>query len=276
MDEELLQRSDAPFGQVVWEQIDQAVCEAARSNLSARRLLETEGPYGLGLKSLPLGERPVEGNGEDEVLVTADRAVPVPLIATTFTLAARDIANFVRQGLPMDLGPAARAAAQCARKEDQLLFHGSEALGMHGLLTAQGVGSVNLREWKQPGDGVQDVMKALERIDSAGFHGPYTLALDPLRYTALLKRYPQGSTLEIEHMREVIGGQVIKAPAIQKGGVLVAQGRYLASIVLAQDLMTAFEGPAGRAYTFIVSESLALRLAEPTAVCRLQASGSRT
>ena len=273
MSGELLQRSDAPFGREVWKQIDNAVCEAARNQLSARRVLETEGPYGLSLTSLPLGERFLERESDENVRITANRSVPVPLISSTFTLAARDIDNFVRKGLPMNLGPAARAAVQCARKEDRLLFYGSEALGMGGLLTAQGVGAVSLKEWKQPGDGVQDVLKAINKIDDAGFHGPYVLALEPSRYTALLRRYPQGSTLEIEHMREVIGGEVVKAPAIDGGGVLVAQGRHLASIVLGQDLMIAFEGPEGREYTFVVSESPALRLTEPAAVCCLQISG---
>jgi len=52
--------------------------------------------------------------------------------------------------------------------------------------------------------------------------------------------------------------------------VLIASGRQFATIVLGQDLAPGFVGPAGRSYEFTVSESLALRLLVPEAVCVLK------
>ena len=43
MSEQYLHRGDAPFGDSVWEQIDRAVVEAAKSQLSGRRLLQHDG-----------------------------------------------------------------------------------------------------------------------------------------------------------------------------------------------------------------------------------------
>ena len=44
MTEKYMQRQEAPFSEKVWEQIDSTVVNAAKSQLSARRLLAVDGP----------------------------------------------------------------------------------------------------------------------------------------------------------------------------------------------------------------------------------------
>lgn len=271
MSEKFLHRGDAPFEARVWEKIDEAVVEAAKSQLCARRLLHVEGPYGLGLKSLPGADQAVAGEAAAEgVSLVASSATPVVTLQSGFCLAARDIAAFEQTGLPLDLGAAAAAAIACAHQEDALLFYGSKALGVPGLLNAPGVQSRKLKPWEEVGAAVEDVIEAVTQLDHAGFHGPYALALAPNLYNRLFRRYPQGPLTELEHLRSLVTEGLIKAPAIGSGGVLLASGRQYASIVLGQDLMTGFIGPAGPNYEFIVSESVALRLLQPAAVCVLQ------
>jgi len=271
MSEKFLHRGDAPFESKVWEKIDEAVVNAARSQLCGRRLLSVEGPYGLGLKALPgadqsVAEKPVvEG-----VSLVASGSVPVVGIQSQFCLAARDLAAFEQTGLPLNLGAAVAAAIACARQEDALLFYGCKALGVPGLLNAPGVQSKKLKPWEEVGAAVEDLIEAVTQLDDAGFHGPYALALAPNLYNRLFRRYPQGPLTELEHLRSLVTEGLIKAPTIGSGGVLLASGRQYASIVLGQDLMTGFVGPAGPNYEFIVSESVALRLLQPAAVCVLQ------
>ncbi|MDP2898692.1 MAG: family 1 encapsulin nanocompartment shell protein [bacterium] len=270
MSDKFLHRDDAPFSEKVWEKIDQAVVEAAKGQLSARRLLRTEGPYGLGFKSLPGPDREIAETAGEGVTLVASSATPVAAIQSAFTLSARDVAAFEETGLPLDLRAAVAAALSCARQEDALLFSGAKALGVEGLLTAKGTQSLKLKPWDEVGAAANDLIQAVTVLDKAGFHGPYALALTPSLYNLLFRRYPQGDATEMEHVRTIVSDGVAKAPAINAGGVLVASGRQFASIVLGQDLMTAFVGPSGRDYELVVSESLALRLAEPAAVCVLK------
>ena len=58
--------------------------------------------------------------------------------------------------------------------------------------------------------------------------------------------------------------------AISSGGIFLNVGRQFASIVLGQDLMTSFVGPSGSNYEFNVTETAALRLVCPEAICILQ------
>lgn len=270
MSEQYLNRGDAPFGAGVWEAIDAAVVAAAKSQLSGRRLLHTLGPYGLGSKTLPFGDSPVAGNVIEGVTVSAGCMVSMAMLHSEFTLSARDIAAHEQSGLPLDTGPAAKAALALARQEDQLIYHGLEPLGLKGLLNTPGVRSLELGPWNKVGDGVEDIIRAVTELDNAGFHGPYALALTPRSYNHLLRRYPQGNMTELEHARQVVADGIVKAPALPGGGVLLDTSGPFAHIVLGQDLMTSFIGPAPAQYQFAVLESVALWVRTPEAICVLK------
>jgi uncharacterized linocin/CFP29 family protein len=262
-----LAREDAPFGEDVWSAIDNIVVSAAKSQLSGRRLLDIEGPYGLGLKAIPLSD---EVAVEGDVRVASSPVLPVPVIETEFALAVRDLANYEETGFSLDTAAIAQAAMALAAMEDTLIFEGNKALGIDGLLTAKGVQAVTLGKWDEVGAAANDIIKAVTALDSAGFHGPYALALAPDLHNLLFRRYPQGNQTEMQHIEGIVGSSVIKAPAIKKGGVLIATGRQFASIVIGQDMATAFIGPDDSEFEFRISESLTPRIRVPGSVCVLK------
>jgi uncharacterized linocin/CFP29 family protein len=290
-----LGREEAPLSAALWEKLDAAMIEAAKSQLAGRRLLHIEGPYGLGLKAIPLedldveiqwGEAPVESAedaeadlaSDEELLeeaypteVLASGIIPVALLRTSFTLGLRDLSNYDREGVALDLPTVAEAAIACARAEDDLVFHGSEILGTDGLLSVPGHETVKLSAWKKAGEAADDVIQAVTALDSAGFHGPYALALAPRRYNLLYRRYAGSHHAELEHLKDIVTEGVFKAPMLKDGGVLLATGKQFASIVLGQDMTIGFVGPAGGDLEFYISESLALRVRQPRSICVLEA-----
>jgi uncharacterized linocin/CFP29 family protein len=145
--EKYLNRSDAPFGAEVWEKIDTAVVEAARSQLSGRRLLHTMGPHGLGFKTLPFGDAPVNGKTVEGVTVESSCAIPLAMIHSEFALPARDIAADEQSGVPLSLEPAVKAALAVARQEERLIFYGLQTLGTTGLLNTPGSRAIKLKAW---------------------------------------------------------------------------------------------------------------------------------
>ncbi len=270
MSNKFLHRKDAPFGGEVWRKIDQTVVEAAKSQLCGRRLIKTLGPVGLGLKAIPSGDCLVEEKLPEGVQMMASRVTPLVVVQKGFSLAIRDIAAFEQSGLPLDLSEAAGAAIDCARQEDALVFNGSRTLTTKGLLNAEQALSVKLKPWDDIGAAAESIMQAVTGLDDKGFHGPYALALAPKRFNLLFRRYPQGNTTELEHIEQIITDGIVKAPPIASGGVLLCTGGPFASIILGQDLMTSFVGPAGNNYEFIVSETLALWLRKPESICILK------
>lgn len=260
MENGYLGREDSPIGEETWKAIDATMTEAAKSLLAGRRLLYVEGPFGLGLKGVPLPD--VKSNSG---LVTSS-FVPLSLIQKSFVMSKRDLAASEREGLPINTAPVAAAALDCASWEDDIIFRGTA--GLQGLLTAQGASEIKLTAWKEVGKAADEIIAALTTLDDAGFHGPYSLALSPSRYNLLLRRYPQGET-ELEQIRSMTNG-VFKAPILDSGGVLLASGRQYAAIVLGQDMSVGFIGPVGENLEFSISESLALLIRQPKAICALK------
>jgi len=285
-----LGREDAPISAELWAKLDAAVIEAAKNQLTGRRLLHIEGPFGLGLKFVPLGDVPVlpewiasadedheesteeeEEVLEDEVEIVASPALPLALLRHGFVLGTRDLATFESNGVTLDMTGVAESGIAVARAEDKLIFYGSTDLGSPGLLSTEGTHNVKLEAWTQVGQAANDLIKAVTALDAAGFHGPYSLALAPSRYNLLYRLYPQGSTTELTHVQSIVSAGVFKAPALQDGGVLLASGTQFASIVIGQDMQVGFIGPSDGDLEFSVSESLALHIKEPRSICVLEA-----
>jgi len=167
MSHHLLNRKDAPFAENVWGLIDTAVTEAAKSQLSVRRIVDIEGPYGLGTKSVPGADEPTREKtqvGGAVATVVGAPTLPLAGILSGFTLASRDIAAFEATGLAFDTKPAAAAGIACARQEDSVLLYGSSALGTDGLLSVKGSISHKLRPWKQVGAAADDVIAAVTKL----------------------------------------------------------------------------------------------------------------
>jgi len=254
-----LGRDDAPIGPGTWELLDQAMVDAAKGILAGRRLLEIEGPYGLGLKAVPL-----EDSRVSECL-SVSGVVPVHMISTRFSLGLRDLVAYEQNGLPFSAAPAIQAATECARQEDALVFEGVG--GNEGLTTHDEAGKMTLSPWSTIGKAADDIIQAMIALDDAGYHGPYAMALAPSRYNLLFRRYPQGT--ELEHLRSIATDGVFKAPTLKNGGVLLATGKRYASIVLGQDMSLGYIGPAGDSLEFSITESLALLVREPASICVL-------
>lgn len=245
-----------------WEVLDRAAVGAAKSQLTARRFIAIEGPHGLGVQALPLAdEHTPDGHA-------VARLLPLHYLFRTFDLSLRDIAAYEREPLLLDAGPAARAAIEVARAEEDLVFGGTK--GTPGLTTAPGIHRHKLASWRPLGKAAADVVEAVDVLDAAGFHGPYALALGPARYNLLYRLYPDGNGTELEHVERIAGGGVFKSPALKTGGILLATGAQFSVIVLGQDLAVGYVGRVGADVQLSVSESLALLLREPKAVCALE------
>jgi uncharacterized linocin/CFP29 family protein len=260
MENDYLGRKEAPISAETWKLLDATMIEAAKSQLAGRRLISIEGPFGFGLKVIPLSDSEIADG------VTASPVIPVNLVTSSFFLNKRDLAASGKDPV-LDLDPVAVAAIDCARKEDGIIFSG--ILDTPGLLGAEGSSSITLTKWDKIGTAADQVISAVTKLDDAGFHGPYCMGLAPTQYNLLLRRYPQGEGTELDHIRTILGGDVIKAPVLKKGGVLLASGRQFCSLVIGQDMTIGFNGPAGDAFEFSISESLALLIRAPESICVL-------
>ena len=78
---------------------------------------------------------------------------------------------------PLVLSEAAQAARRIARAEDRLLFAGSPAAGVRGLLEHEGAVEVAPGDWSDPGRAADDLLGVLAQLEAAGGHGPFAVAV---------------------------------------------------------------------------------------------------
>jgi len=263
MGDAFLARDDAPIGSELWDVLDKTMLGVARGEIAGRRLLEIDGPYGLGLKDVAMPDEEVE----DGIFVSS--SLPVTSIQRAFTLTTRDLAAFERERSSLDLSPLVQATLAVVRKEDDIVFTGTKRTP--GLLAGKGSTRLDLTDWSEVGAAQQDLVGAATVMDDNGMHGPYALALAPKRYNLLLRRFETAAVSELEVAKTIATEGIVKAPALTDGGVLIQAGREFAHIVVGQDLSLGFIGPQPGRLEFVVTESLAVRLLVPQAVCVLGA-----
>jgi uncharacterized linocin/CFP29 family protein len=186
---DVLGRDTAPFSGRVWQQIDAAVGAVKAANLTARRFLEVDGPYGLGLTTVsgddnwlepaaagpasqdwgvararqnpPLAAfpdaqfaGPAIGTGQRGTSIVHSAARPVAMVTSEFLLGVRNVEAFDDECQPLDLLHATRAARDVALEEERLLYYGNLGQGYPGLLRpAQQIGNQSspLELIQQPG-----------------------------------------------------------------------------------------------------------------------------
>lgn len=267
-----LNRKAAAFDPGLWDEIDAAASEAARDLLTGRRFLEVEGPFGVGLTAVEVGEdgycrEPKPG----EAGAVVSRAISVPMLKKDFAISIRRLEATRTMGQPLNLTAAQDAAEAVARREEEFIYYGNKDFGLDGLLTSEGRSRHHGGDWKDTQQALEDVLAAVNLLDAKGFRGPYALALSPALYNGLFRRYEGTDMLQLEHLRRLCDAGVYKAPI--DGGALVDP--RLGKLLIGQDLMTGYAGQDGIHHELYLCESLVLMLEEPGAICTIETGGGQ-
>jgi len=198
-------------------EVERAAVSGARDILSGRRILDVEGPYGLGLTTIEVGNDDVcrePGPGEASAVVS--QALSIPMIYRRFSVSKRRISAFEETGQPLNFKVAEDAGQAVAAREEEFIYYGQPAFHLPGLLTAEGRNTITAGDWNNIDEVLNSVIEAVNVLDGKGYRGPYGLALEPVLYNNLFRRYPGSDLLQIEHLKRLCTRGIVKA-AIQIG-----------------------------------------------------------
>jgi uncharacterized linocin/CFP29 family protein len=254
----------------VWQVLDETAVEAARARLTARRFLDMEGPFGLGLTAIEVGDdNPLVGAEPGTADMALGQAVGVPIIRKSFTLSTRRVAAYVDNNQPLDLSPVEDAAEAVADREEDLIYHGQPAYNLYGLLTHPARQQLDGGNWADLSQALDDVLAAATKLDDSGFRGPYAMALAPPLYNGLFRLYPGSDVQQLQHLKSLCTLGIYKAPI--EGGALIDP--RVGVLILGQDLRTGYATQDGIHYQLFMTETLVLRIDDPAAVCTIAAKG---
>jgi uncharacterized linocin/CFP29 family protein len=263
----------APESPELLNKIEEAAVSAARDILTGRRIIDVEGPYGLGLTAVEVGNDDLcREPGPGEASAVLSHALSLPMIYRRFSLSRRRIAAFREMGQPLNLKVVEDAAQAVAMREEDFIYQGQPDFHVHGLLTAAGRNTLQGGDWGSVDQVLDNVIAAVNALDGKGYRGPYGLALAPALYNNLFRRYPGSDLVQIEHLKRLCTRGIVKAQI--EGGVLVAKD--VGSIILGQDLQIAYLSPDAAHENFAVTESLVLKIEAPDAICTITPAGEAT
>ena len=110
------------FTAEMMKQIEEAAVAAARDVISGRRIIDVEGPYGMGLTTVEVGnDDRCREPGPHEASAVVSRALSVPMIYRRFEISKRRIAALRDMGQPLNLKAAEDAAQAGAAREEEFV-----------------------------------------------------------------------------------------------------------------------------------------------------------
>ena len=178
---------ERPFAQEIWDRIDATARGAADEVRAGRRLLEVVGPIGFGARAgvaedLPLGEEP----GRPRARPDGSAASRDPPHVRARCARGRGGGRVRRAA---QLSEAAESGRRDARGGPDLV-RGAPARGRARAPRPRRGGGSPRGDWSDPSRTADDLLGALARLDAAGRHGPYAVALSLDASTSSSARTP--------------------------------------------------------------------------------------
>lgn len=216
-----LYRELAPISEAAWAQIEEEATRTLKRYLAGRRVVDVNGPGGVALSAVGTGHlRNLEASGEG-ILARQRQVNALVELRVPFDLDRQQIDDVERGAEDSDWQPAKDAAKRIAFAEDQAIFEGYAAGGIQGV--RQGTSNPITALPADVRDYPDAIAHALSQLRLVGVNGPYSVLLSADAYTGLSETRDNGHPV-LEHVKRLVDGEIIWAPAIKGAFVLTTRG----------------------------------------------------
>ena len=262
-----LLREHAPITEAGWKLLDDEARGRLRPALAARRLVDFSGPYGWEHSATNTG-RTEEVSASPGKGVSSRRRKTLGLVElrADFSVSRDELDDAERGTEDVDFSALDEAAVRIASAENAAVFHGWDEAGIEGLIDASSNDPIGLGEdcERYP----RHIAKAVDELRALGVDGPYGLVLGPEPHTRVLETAEHGGYPLLKHLREILGGPIVWAPAVEGGAVLSLRGGDFL-FESGQDLSIGYASHDESEVRLYVEESFSFRTASPEAAVAL-------
>jgi len=216
-----LHRELAPISDAAWAQIEEETSRTIKRYLAGRRVVDVQGPAGSTLSAVGTGHLhkiSAPGNG---IIAQQREAKTLVELRVPFELDRQMIDDVERGSNDSDWQPAKDAARKLAFAEDRAIFEGYDAAGIVGIrrgtTNPQKTLPADVRKYPEA------FAQALSQLRLVGVNGPYSILLSADAYTELAETSDYGYPV-LEHVKRLVEGKIIWAPAIDGAFVVTTRG----------------------------------------------------
>ncbi|MGB6754162.1 MAG: family 1 encapsulin nanocompartment shell protein [Xanthobacteraceae bacterium] len=216
-----LHRELAPISDAAWSQIEEETSRTIKRYLAGRRVVDVQGPSGVATPGIGTGHLrnvAAPGNG---ILARQREVKALVELRVSFELDRQQIDDVERGADDSDWQPAKDAARLLAFAEDRAIFEGYAAAGIGGV--REGTSNPVLPLPADIRAYPDAIAQALSQLRLVGVNGPYSVLLSADAYTGLSETSDHGYPV-LGHIKRLVDGQIIWAPAISGAFVLTTRG----------------------------------------------------
>jgi uncharacterized linocin/CFP29 family protein len=216
-----LHRELAPISDAAWSEIEEEITRTLKRYLGGRRVVDVPSPGGIAFPGVATGHlRPISGPAEG-ILANQREIKPLVELRAPFELSRQTIDDVERGSEDSDWQPAKDAAKKLAFAEDRAIFNGYPDAGIQGI--REGTSNSIMTLPSDVRDYPDAVAHALSQLRLVGVNGPYSVLLGAEEYTALAETRDHGYPV-LEHIKRIVDGNLVWAPAIEGACVLTTRG----------------------------------------------------
>ena len=263
-----LLRALAPVSDAAWAMIEEEAKRTLQDILAARKLVDFTGPLGWEAAALQSGR--VRRLAEPAAGVEAKLRGVQPLVEfrVPFELSRDELEAVARGAKDPELDAVREAARNAGLAEDRAVFQGYAAAGIEGVMQAAKDATLPLTDDYAAYPAV--VADAVSRLRMSGVNGPYAIALGPRCYAGLSKTTVGGYPV-MEHVRRLLDGPMVWAPAVD-GAVVLSQRGGDFELAVGQDLSLGYLEHSAAKVRLYLQESFTFRVLSPEAAVPLSYS----
>jgi len=263
-----LYRELAPISDAAWEQIEEETTRTLKRFLAGRRVVDVPAAGGIALPGIGTGHLHSISSPAEGILARQREVKPLVELRVPFELSRQTIDDVERGSEDSDWQPAKDAAKKLAFAEDQAIFNGYRDANIQGIRESTSNPIETL-----PAD-VRDypdaVAHALSQLRLAGVNGPYSVLLGANEYTELAETRDHGYPV-LEHVKRIVDGSLIWAPAIEGAFVVTTRGGDF-ELNIGQDVSIGYLSHTDSAVQLYLQESFVFRVLTSEAAVALSPS----
>jgi uncharacterized linocin/CFP29 family protein len=216
-----LHRELAPISDAAWAQIEEETTRTLKRYLAGRRVVDVPTPAGIGLPAVSTGHLLSIAPPAEDILARQREVKALVELRAPFELTREAIDDVERGSEDSDWQPAKDAARKIAFAEDRAIFNGYREANIQGI--REGTSNPVMTLPADVRDYPDAVAQALSQLRLVGVNGPYSVLLGAKSYTELAETRDHGYPV-LEHVKRIVDGNIIWAPAIEGAFVLTTRG----------------------------------------------------
>jgi uncharacterized linocin/CFP29 family protein len=251
-----LHRELAPISEAAWAQIEEETTRTLKRYLAGRRIVDVPSPGGIALPGVGTGHFKSISAPAEGIIANQREVKPLVELRVPFELSRQAIDDVERGSDDSDWQPAKDAAKKIAFAEDRAIFNGYRDANIQGIRESTSNPIETLPAAVQ--DYPDAVARALSQLRLVGVNGPYSVVLGAYEYTALAETRDHGYPV-LEHVKRIVDGNLIWAPAIEGAFVLTARGGDF-ELNIGQDVSLGYLGHNDASVQLYLQETFVFRV----------------